>query len=336
MQGGTDTSYGKVNILLQAYISGEIIEDFALVSDMAYVAQNGGRIMRALLQIALSKQWANVSSALLGMSKAIELRMWPYEHPLKQFRRFKQFGLKNEVLFGLEEWADDWSITELAESEAQAVGELVHLNARHGLAIVDAAKHFPAVQLQYHLRPLGPDILKISIRARRNFVWNVNVHGSSEVFLLWVEDDESSTILQSSYLIFHSTSEFVRAEFIVSIAEGLTTSPLTVRSVSDRWLGADEEITIPIQTIVMPRASGSHTQKLDLPFLSSSIMNNPVIESIFNHVSYLNGMQSQVYWSLVHSQQHSILCGPAGSGKSTIAQLALWSAFWFHLTFHVR
>lgn len=39
LQGGTDTDVGKVNILLQAYISKSPIEDFALVSDTAYVAQ---------------------------------------------------------------------------------------------------------------------------------------------------------------------------------------------------------------------------------------------------------------------------------------------------------
>lgn len=290
---------------------------------MAYVAQNGGRIMRALVEIALSKKWANVSLTLLGMSKAIESGMWPYDHPLKQ----KQFSLKFEALFGLEKWADDWSISELAESEAQEIGELVHLNARHGLAIVNAAKQFPTVQLHYVLRPLGSDILKIAIQVRVDFIWNVKVHGSSEVFLVWVEDDESSTILQSSYVIFHSTSEFVRTEFIISIPEGEAIPQLIIRSTSGRWLGTDQEVSIPIQSIVMPRASGSHTRKLDLPFLSSSIVNNPVIESIFSHVNYLNGMQSQVYWSLVHSQQHSVLCGPAGSGKSTVAQLALWSAF---------
>ena len=38
-QGGTDTSQGKVNILLQAYISKAYIEDFALVSDTGFVQQ---------------------------------------------------------------------------------------------------------------------------------------------------------------------------------------------------------------------------------------------------------------------------------------------------------
>lgn len=39
VKGGTDTSQGKVNILLQGYVSRFFVEDFALVSDSMYAAQ---------------------------------------------------------------------------------------------------------------------------------------------------------------------------------------------------------------------------------------------------------------------------------------------------------
>ncbi|KAG1785200.1 uncharacterized protein HD556DRAFT_1450951 [Suillus plorans] len=41
-KGGKDTSQGKANILLQSCISRLPVEDFALISDAAYAAQNGG------------------------------------------------------------------------------------------------------------------------------------------------------------------------------------------------------------------------------------------------------------------------------------------------------
>lgn len=37
--GGSENTYGKVNILLQAYISRHGMDAFSLVSDQAYVAQ---------------------------------------------------------------------------------------------------------------------------------------------------------------------------------------------------------------------------------------------------------------------------------------------------------
>ena len=41
VKGGTENVYGKVNILLQAYISQLRIESFSLLSDSLYVAQVG-------------------------------------------------------------------------------------------------------------------------------------------------------------------------------------------------------------------------------------------------------------------------------------------------------
>jgi len=37
--GGSENTYGKVNILLQSYISHGRVDNFSLVSDQAYVAQ---------------------------------------------------------------------------------------------------------------------------------------------------------------------------------------------------------------------------------------------------------------------------------------------------------
>lgn len=39
--GGKENTYGKVNILLQSYVSRVSVDSFSLVSDMAYVAQVG-------------------------------------------------------------------------------------------------------------------------------------------------------------------------------------------------------------------------------------------------------------------------------------------------------
>ena len=44
VQGGSENSYGKVNILLQTYVSRGAVDSFSLVSDMAYVAQVSANI----------------------------------------------------------------------------------------------------------------------------------------------------------------------------------------------------------------------------------------------------------------------------------------------------
>ncbi|TBU58370.1 Sec63-domain-containing protein [Dichomitus squalens] len=320
VKGGTDTSAGKVNILLQAYISRFRPEDFALVSDQAYAAQNGGRIARGLLEIAISRKWANAASVLMGISKAIEKRLWPFDHPLKQFE-----GLKAEVLHNLQRWADEYDVAELAEMSSEELGKLIHLNQKHGEAVRNAAKQFPAVHITYSLRPLGPDVLKIAVKVERKYNWSSKVHGSVEPFWLWVEDHEGTNILQLSHLVFRQTTTFVDVDFVISVNKDKPPPSVTIRYVSDRWVGAEQETVASFEDLIMPASSESHTPRLDIPFLPLSVIGNPALQEAFSHrVHGLNAIQSQVFWSVVRTRSHALLCAPTGCGKSVIGQLAVW------------
>lgn len=317
---GIETHQQKVNILLQGYISRQPVEDFALVSDMAYVAQNGGRIIRALLEIAISRKWATVTAVLMGMSKAIEKRLWPYDQPMKQF------NLKPDVFYALETWADEWAPAELATLGAEELGKLIHMNEHHGKALLTAAKQFPTVKIRYDLRPLGFDVLKICVQIERAFIWDTKVHGSSEPFWLWVEDHDGMHILQLSHLLFRQTTETLNVDFVISIPDGRPSPSATIRFVSDRWMGAEDEVRVSLETLTMPVASNSHTPILDIPFLAPTVLRNPVVESIFaNHLNNFNAIQSQVLWTLINTQSHALLCAPTGSGKTTMLVAVVWS-----------
>ena len=118
VQGGVENSYGKVNILLQTYISRGMVESFSLVSDHAYVAQNASRIMRGLFEIALRKGWSAMAAKLLTLSKSLDHRMWFFEHPLKQFH-----WLSEDVLGKLE--GKKATIDRLKDMTAEEIGECV-------------------------------------------------------------------------------------------------------------------------------------------------------------------------------------------------------------------
>lgn len=72
IDGGNDQPHAKTNVLLQSYISRAHVDDFALVSDTAYVAQNAARICRALFMIALNRRWGYQCLVLLSLCKSIE------------------------------------------------------------------------------------------------------------------------------------------------------------------------------------------------------------------------------------------------------------------------
>ncbi|KAG2077544.1 Sec63-domain-containing protein [Suillus decipiens] len=320
VRGGTDTSQGKVNILLQSYISRFPVEDFALVSDTAYAAQNGGRIARALLDIAISRKWASVATVLMGITKAIEKRLWPFDEPLRQF------DLKAEIIYGLENSREEYSPAELASMTSVELGNLIRLNERHGQALRNAARQFPTVTMTSSLRPLGSNVLKIAVSVTRDFDWNTKVHDSGEPFWLWVEDHEGIEILQFAHLLLRQSTNSLDANFMVSIPTDIPPPYFTVRFVSDRWMGAEDELHVSLDGLVMPAPSHNHTPRLDLPFLPRSSLCLPVLEDLYStRLHDFNAIQTQVFWSVISTSMNVLVSAPVSSGKSLMGHLAIWT-----------
>ncbi|RKP34950.1 Sec63 Brl domain-containing protein, partial [Dimargaris cristalligena] len=121
VKGGADTSYGKVNILLQAAISRASVQDFALISEMAYVRQNASRVLRALFEIAVNRGWGPTAAVLLALNQCVEKQMWPFEHPLAQFSPI----LPYETIQKLEKVGHAKSIAAMRDMEPGELGQLV-------------------------------------------------------------------------------------------------------------------------------------------------------------------------------------------------------------------
>lgn len=69
VRAGSDDTAGKVNVLLQAYLTQTRISSFTLQSDSNYVAQNGGRITRALFEICMKRGWSTMALQFLTLCK---------------------------------------------------------------------------------------------------------------------------------------------------------------------------------------------------------------------------------------------------------------------------
>ncbi|KAH0845004.1 hypothetical protein AYO21_04074 [Fonsecaea monophora] len=315
-------NHAKTNILLQSYISRAKLEDFALVSDLAYVAQNSARICRALFMIALNRGWGYQCQVLLSMCKAIEKQIWPFQHP------FHQFDLPVPVLKNLDDKAPSSNIESLREMEPAEIGSLVH-NHKMGTTLTKLLDNFPTMSVEAETAPLNRDVLRMRLYLYPEFVWNDRHHGTSEAYWVWVENSETSEIYHHEYFILsrkkmHDNHEL---NFTIPLADPLP-SQIYVRVISDRWLGAETVHPVSFQHLIRPDTESVYTDLLDLQPLPITALKNPALEELYGQrFQFFNPMQTQIFHTLYHTSNNVLLGSPTGSGKTVAAELAMWWAF---------
>ncbi|KAF3901879.1 hypothetical protein ABW21_db0200647 [Orbilia brochopaga] len=322
IEGTLDTAHGKANVLLQSYISRSNIEDFALISDSAYVAQNAARIARALFLMALERRWGYLCQTLLSICKSIEKRIWSYEHPLSQF------DLPVHILKHLNEKESASSIEMLQDMDALEIGDLVH-NKKVGYDIKRIINTFPIITVDVETAPLNRDVLKVRLIINPQFDWNDRLHGNSESYWIWIENSETSEIMHYEYAIL-SRKKFKdehELNFVIPLTDPLPTQ-LYVRCLSDRWIGAESVTAVSFQHLIRPDTESFFTDLLSLQPLPITALQNPLLEGIYGpKFQYFNPMQTQLFHTLYHSQTNILLGSPTGSGKTVTCELAMWAAF---------
>ncbi|MCJ1313523.1 hypothetical protein MMC25_007202 [Agyrium rufum] len=322
IEGGLDTAHAKTNILLQSYISRARLEDFALVSDSAYVAQNAARICRALFMIALNRRWGYQCLVLLSMCKSIEKQIWPYQHP------FHQFDLPQPILRNLDTKTPSSSIEALRDLEPAEIGQLVHNNGM-GRTISKLLNNFPTVTVEAEIAPLNRDVLRIRLYLTPDFQWNDKHHGTSESYWIWVENSETSEIYHHEYFILSRRKLYDEHEldFTIPLSDPIPTQ-IYVRAVSDRWLGAESVTPVSFQHLIRPDTESFYTDLLDLQPLPITALKNPLLEDIYGQrFQFFNPMQTQIFYTLYHTAANVLLGSPTGSGKTIACELAMWWAF---------
>lgn len=322
IEGGIGTQQGKTNVLLQSYISKARPEDFTLVSDTAYVAQNAARICRALFMIALNRRWGYQCLVLLSMCKSIEKRVWPYEHP------FNQFDLPPAVMRNLDEKGSTTTVEAMRDMEAAEIGALVH-NQKMGYTIGKLLDNFPTLSVEAEIAPLNRDVLRIKLFITPDFRWNDRHHGKSESYWIWVENSETSEIYHHEYFILGRKKLYDDHElnFTIPLSDPLP-SQIYVRAVSDRWLGAETVTPVSFQHLIRPDTESVYTDLLNLQPLPIKALKNPLLEEIYgSRFQFFNPMQTQLFHCMYHTNANVLLGSPTGSGKTIAAELSMWWAF---------
>ncbi|NXD96456.1 ASCC3 protein, partial [Chaetorhynchus papuensis] len=320
--GGVENNYGKINILLQTYISRGEMDSFSLISDSAYVAQNAARIVRALFEIALRKRWPAMTYRLLNLSKVIDKRLWGWVSPLRQFS-----VLPPSVLSKLEE--KNLTIDKMKDMRKDEIGHMLH-HVKIGLKVKQCVHQIPSIIMEATIQPITRTVLRVRLNIAPDFTWNDQVHGSvGEPWWIWVEDPTNDHIYHSEYFIIQKkqviTKEPQLLVFTIPIFEPLP-SQYYIRAVSDRWLGAEAVCIINFQHLILPERHPPHTELLDLQPLPITALGHPEYEVLYKF-THFNPIQTQIFHTLYHTDCNVLLGAPTGSGKTVAAELAIFRVF---------
>ncbi|KAG3289993.1 activating signal cointegrator 1 complex subunit 3 [Ictidomys tridecemlineatus] len=297
--GGVENSYGKINILLQTYISRGEMDSFSLISDSAYVAQ-----VRILLPIFSSL----FISRDQGINSVILL-------------------LPPHILTRLEE--KNLTVDKLKDMRKDEIGHILH-HVNIGLKVKQCVHQIPSVMMEASIQPITRTVLRVTLSIYPDFTWNDQVHGTvGEPWWIWVEDPTNDHIYHSEYFLALKkqviSKEAQLLVFTIPIFEPLP-SQYYIRAVSDRWLGAEAVCIINFQHLILPERHPPHTELLDLQPLPITALGCKAYEALYNF-SHFNPVQTQIFHTLYHTDCNVLLGAPTGSGKTVAAELAIFRVF---------
>lgn len=317
---GVDEPVSKVNVLLQAYISQLKLSGFDIVTDMVFIQQSAGRIIRAMFEICMKKGWAGPMRAALDLCKMVERRMWKSMTPLRQFPR-----VRGEIITRAERKEFPWY--RYFDLDAAELGELIGL-PKSGQLIESLVHKFPRLDLQAHVLPLTRSLLKINVTITPDFQWDRDIHGTTQAFWIIVEDVDGENILYHDTFVLRE--RFAQDEHYVTITVPIS-EPVPpnyyISVISDRWLQSETRLPISFQHLIRPEPFPSHTQLLDLQPLPVSALHNKAFEDLYPFESF-NKIQTQVFQALFTTDENVFVGAPTGSGKTICAEFALlrlWS-----------
>lgn len=321
ISGDVANTHGKVNVLLQAYISNVQLRSFTLISDTAYITQSAGRLSRALFEMSLKRGWLRMAERFLTLSKAVDKRTWWSTSPLRQF--MGMWGLAAEIIKKLEE--SGTPIDELADLQPLELGGMVR-HPKLGPRIWSLVRQIPRLDVEYQVQPITRNVLRLTLSVYPSFDWSEKIHGTNEPWWLWVADSNGETIYHSEYLSLtrrHVVSgEPIRLVFTIPVFEPLPTQ-YWLHCISDRWIGLSSAHEISFKHLILPTRHSAHTDLLDLLPLPRAALRCSEFESLYTF-THFNPIQTQMFFTVYNTDHNVLLGAPTGSGKTIAAELAVF------------
>ncbi|CAJ1987883.1 Brr2 / U5 small nuclear ribonucleoprotein 200 kDa helicase / U5-200K [Leishmania donovani] len=327
------TPMAKINILLQCYISQKGLEGLPLMSEMVYVKDSAQRILRALHEISLVREYGRTARQFLELYLMTVHRQWAVQSPLRQVRDYLPAKHFDAILPALERvrvpWEEvrRWSVEDLAEKlsddrRAQSAYEAIHVVPHYA---VDAA-----------VRPLTRGMLYVDIDILPDFDYVESLHGCSVCEVLLMIEHTNGRLLHHESILIPLANVLEKAAYacppvVVPMVEPAPTH-LFVRVASPHWLAATAFTSVCLlNTLLPPVAAPLREVDQRPPSQDANITSvterlapyqlHTVGEMLFPFQDF-TALQSDLIDPIFLDHPHNLLVGvPPGGGKTAIAEL---------------
>jgi pre-mRNA-splicing helicase BRR2 len=148
---------------------------------MTYIQQSACRLMRALFEVALKREWGSLAEKLLTLCKMVERRTWCSQSPLRQFG-----GIPEAIIRKLEKNSDiTWD--RYYDLKPQDLGEMVKM-PKMGKTLHKYVHMFPKLEVSALVQPISRSMLKVDLTITPDFQFDVQVTScyTALSFSLWL------------------------------------------------------------------------------------------------------------------------------------------------------
>ncbi|KAL5370072.1 U5 small nuclear ribonucleoprotein helicase, Pre-mRNA splicing helicase BRR2 2 [Cryptosporidium parvum] len=240
-----------------------------------------------------------------------------------------------------------------------AICELKHIVYSDAEKISEYIKYIPKIDFKEALvSPVTLKIVRLGIKLYPNWKWSQRWHGIREKFYLWVTNPNDGAILYTNQVQVtqKSVNSTISITDLIPIPDEDPPFFLNIRIISDKWVNLDFEIDFNLRPALDNFTQSSYIQKeflqtnsefnsislnsipditelLNIPPIPIKSLKYPEIIDYYNNkkIFFLNPVQSQLFHILFYSDENIFLGAPTGSGKTMVAEIAIFRALFADL-----
>eukprot|EP00796_Vickermania_ingenoplastis_P011097 gene11097-7724_t len=335
---GAYAPLAKINVLLQCYISRKTLEGLPLMSEIGYVRESAQRILRALFEIAIQKEFGRTARQLLDLYLAVLHQQWIVESPIRQVEGIVPEKEFRAILPLVERIRLPWEV--LRTWSAEDWEEKLNHDRRGKLALelVQAVPHY---KVEAACRPLTRAMLYVDVEIVPDFVYHPSIHSppSRVLELLLLVEDMGGRILHTETVLLPLECVTQRWPYscppvVVPIPEPRPTY-LIVHCASTHWLHCTASASVcllnvqlpdvapPLREVERAARAGKEAEEeaLDVSNTLAKYQLQGVAASLFPFTEFY-AHQREVVETIMECEDSNMFIGvPPGGGKTALAEM---------------